>query len=228
VKIRALIFDFDGLILDTETPQRESWREIYEAAEMQVSDEDWALLLGTSSEPEAAYELLERHLAGAVDRQALQLVRMHHELELLELEVPLPGVRARIAEAQAAGLRLAVASSSEHAWVEGLLRKHKLLDAFDVVVCAEDVSATKPAPDLFLKALDLLHVAAEDALVFEDSVHGVTAAKAAGIYVVAVPNQVTRCLKFEEADRRIGSLADHTLDDLLGLAQSRRTSSDPR
>ena len=218
--IQALIFDFDGLILDTETPMRRSWMEIYEAAEMYVSDDAWAALLGSSSEPEAAYELLEQHLGTSVDRKALQIVRMHHELELLESQVPLPGVVDRIAEAQTAGLKLAVASSSEHDWVEGLLGKHGLIEAFDAIVCAEDVASTKPAPDLFLKALELLELPAEAALVFEDSLHGVAAAKAAGIYVIAVPNQVTQCLDFSEANRRIDSLADHTLDDLVRSAES--------
>ncbi len=220
MSIRAIVFDFDGLILDTETPMRASWLEIFAKHEMNVSDTQWASLLGASADPPEAYELLEKHLGKPVDREALHRERLAREVELLASEQVLPGVRELVREAHAAALCLGVASSSEHAWVEKLLDQHQLLEAFDTIVCAEDVARTKPAADLFLKALERLSVAPEEAIAFEDSEHGVRAAKAAGIFCIAVPNGVTQCLPFDEADRVISSIADHSLREYIEMATS--------
>ncbi len=216
--ICALILDFDGLILDTETPMRTSWLEIFEEHGLIVSEQQWASLLGACADPPEAYDLLEEHLGERVDRIALHDRRMLRELQLLESEVVLPGVRRLISDAQSAGLGLAVASSSERTWVEGLLKQHDLIEPFDAIVCAEDVAHTKPLPDLFLKVLERLEVRPNEAIVFEDSQHGVKAAKSAGIFCVAVPNKVTRCLAFAEADLVISSLADYSLPEYIATA----------
>ncbi|MEE8593354.1 MAG: HAD-IA family hydrolase [Candidatus Bipolaricaulota bacterium] len=220
--ICALILDFDGLILDTETPMRTSWLEIFEEHGLIVSEQQWASLLGACADPPEAYDLLEEHLGERVDRIALHDRRMLRELQLLESEVVLPGVRRLISDAQSAGLGLAVASSSERTWVEGLLKQHDLIEPFDAIVCAEDVAHTKPLPDLFLKVLERLEVQPNEAIVFEDSQHGVKAAKSAGIFCVAVPNKVTRCLTFAEADLVISSLADYSLPEYIATATSDR------
>jgi len=216
--IRALLLDFDGLILDTESPMRASWTEIFEQHGLIVPEEQWASLLGASADPPEAYELLEQHLGKPVDRRSLHAQRMARELELLESETVLPGVRELIEDARSASLRLAVASSSERAWVVGLLEKHNLIKSFDVIVCAEDVAQTKPAPDLFLKALDLLGVGPKETIVFEDSLHGVASAKAAELFCIAVPNLVTQCLDFSTADLRIHSIASHGLQYFIDAA----------
>jgi len=209
--IRALLLDFDGLILDTESPMRASWTEIFEQHGLIVPEEQWASLLGASADPPEAYELLEQHLGKPVDRRSLHAQRMARELELLESETVLPGVRELIEDARSASLRLAVASSSERAWVVGLLEKHNLIKSFDVIVCAEDVAQTKPAPDLFLKALDLLGVGPKETIVFEDSLHAVASAKAAELFFITFPNLVTQCLDFSTSYLRIHSIASHVI-----------------
>jgi HAD superfamily hydrolase (TIGR01509 family) len=211
--LRAIIFDFDGLILDTESPLHNSWMEIFEHYGLVVTQKQWASLLGASADVPEAYELLEAHLGRPLDRKRIHEQRMARELQLLDEEVVLPGVRELIHEAKIAGLGLAVASSSDRAWVEGLLTRHDLIQSFDTVVCAEDVAQTKPAPDLFLKAMKQLRVEAHEAIIFEDSEHGVSAAKAAGIFCVAVPNKVTRCLTFAHASLIVSSIADYSLHD---------------
>lgn len=220
--IRALILDFDGLILDTESPMRTSWLEIFEEHGLIVSEEQWASLLGASADPPEAYDLLEEHLGERLDRVALHDRRMSRELQLLEFETVLPGVRKLISDARSAGLGLAVASSSERMWVEGLLKQHDLIEPFDAIVCAEDVAHTKPFPDLFLKALEYLEVQPNEAIVFEDSQQGVKAAKSAGIFCVAVPNKVTRCLTFEEADLVVSSIEDYSLPEYVAMPSSAR------
>lgn len=220
--IRVLILDFDGLILDTESSMRTSWLEIFEEHGLIVSEEQWASLLGASADPPEAYDLLEEHLGERVNRIALHDRRMSRELQLLEFETVLPGVRKLISDARSAGLGLAVASSSERTWVEGLLKQHDLIEPFDAIVCAEDVAHTKPFPDLFLKALECLEVQPNEAIVFEDSQQGVKAAKSAGIFCVAVPNKVTRCLTFEEANLVVSSIEDYSLPEYVATATSDR------
>ena len=216
--IRALILDFDGLILDTESPMRASWLEMFEGHGLVVPEEQWASLLGASADPPEAYDLLEEHLGKPVDRVTIHDRVMLRELQLLESEDVLPGVRKLISDAQVAGFSLAVASSSERDWVRGLLTQHNLIDPFDSIVCAEDVPRTKPHPDLFLKALEHLNVEPREAIVFEDSQHGVKAARSAGIFCVAVPNKVTQCLAFAEADLVVTSIADCSLLDYVAAA----------
>ena len=216
--IRALILDFDGLILDTESPMRASWLEMFEKHGLVVPEEQWASLLGASADPPEAYDLLEEHLGKPVDRVTIHDRVMSRELQLLESEDVLPGIRELISDAQVAGFSLAVASSSERAWVRGLLTQHDLIAPFDTIVCAEDVARTKPHPDLFLKALEHLNVEPREAIVFEDSQHGVKAARSAGIFCVAVPNKVTQCLAFAEADLVVTSITDCSLLDYVAAA----------
>ena len=216
--IRALILDFDGLILDTETPLRDSWYEIYEDAGMSVSNEIWAELLGAEADPPGAYLLLEQHLGRAIDRDALRKRRSAREQELLRHEVAMDGVVPLLSEASGRGLMLAVASSSDRAWVEGHLRRLGLYDRFQAIVTADDVDRTKPSPELYRCALRMLGVVPRDAMAFEDSLHGVRAAKSAGLFAVAVPNRVTRHLPMNEADLVVGSIAEKSLDEYIAYA----------
>lgn len=220
--IRALILDFDGLILDTEMPLRLSWDEIYRDVGLSVPAAEWASFLGSAADPPAPYDLLERHLGRPVDREALRHRRQAREDQLLSQETLLPGVQSLLDEADDLGLRLSVASSSERAWVEGHLARFGLGGRFHAIVCAEDVRATKPAPDLYVEALHRLRVQPSEAIAFEDSAHGVRAAKAAGLFCVAVPNQVTRHLRLDDADLALSSLDERPLQELIRQAETRR------
>lgn len=218
--IEAVILDFDGLVLDTETPFRRSWEEIYKEHGLSVSPTAWAGMIGSSVDPAEAYALLERHLDRAIDRAAIRDRRMARELELLKHEQIMPGVRELIEEATTRGVRLAIASSSERKWVVDHLAGIGLLDRFEVIACAEDVAVTKPAPDLYETALRSLGVSSNRAIAFEDSVHGVAAAKAAGLFCVAVPNRVTRHLAFPAADLVVERLSERSLAEFIEAANA--------
>lgn len=218
--IQALILDFDGLILDTETPFFRSWKEIYDEHGLSVSPESWAGLIGSAADPPEAYDLLERHLGRAVDRASLKERRIRRECELRRGEQVMPGIRELIEEAGRRGLRLAIASSSDREWVVRHLAANSLLDRFQIIACAEDVERTKPSPDLYEAALGGLGVTPGGAIAFEDSSHGVAAAKAAGLFCVAVPNSITRHLVFPHADRVLERLSDGSLDELLEAAEA--------
>ncbi len=213
--IRGLIFDFDGLILDTEVPIFRSWQEIFAEHGCTMTVHDWADYLGRSPDSFDPCDKLEACLGRPVDRDALHARQRAREQELIESEEVLPGVVDRLQEAKRMGLKLAVASSSPRSWVHGHLSRLGLLKEFDCIRCGDEVREAKPAPDLFLAALSCLGLKPEEAIVFEDAPHGVAAAKRAGIFCVAVPNALTRALGFDHADLTVESLAAITLAELL-------------
>jgi HAD superfamily hydrolase (TIGR01509 family) len=218
VKTKALLFDFDGLILDTETPEFHVWQAIYREYGQEIEVEQWGMMVGGFGRGifDAA-----GHLAGLVgDGLKPDELRARHRSEsdaLTLLQPILPGVTDYLDEARRLGLRLAIASSSPHSWVDAHLTRLGLASRFDAILCSEDVppGRTKPHPDLFLKALDVFRLKAGEALVFEDSPNGVAAARAAGIPVVAVPNPITTLLGVDGADLSVPSLGTISLTNLL-------------
>lgn len=212
--IRALVFDLDGLILDTESVVYASWESAYRSHGVPLPLDLWHLAIGsdeTHFEP-LAY-LLERR--PGLDVEALHAQRRVVRDRLLAQLAPCAGVPERIAEARARGLRLAVASSSERAWVEHHLARLGLRAHFSALRCREDVPRVKPDPTLYRAALAAIDVPPEEAVAFEDSPNGVAAAVAAGMRCVAVPGPMTRGLRFDAAHLRLASLADHPLDEIL-------------
>jgi HAD superfamily hydrolase (TIGR01509 family) len=216
VTLKALIFDFDGLIADTELPIYISWQELYRAHGHELAEDDWVRCVGAEYGPDTfdPFKTLEAFTGGPIDWEAVQTRRQAHEAALLAALSPLPGVEALIHEARAAGLKLGIGSSSPHEWVDAHLQHMGLWADFEVVVCADDVARVKPAPDLFLKAAERLNVQPAEAAVLEDSPHGLTAARAAGIFCVAVPNTLTRHQDTSHANLRVESMADLTLAGL--------------
>ena len=222
MKTKALLFDFDGLILDTETTEFRTWQAIYREYGQEMLAETWGQVVGGYgiSNFDGAV-----HLAGLVGNgaKAEELhARYRSESDALIAQQPtLPGVVDYLDEAQRLGLGLAVASSSPHSWVDSHLTRLGLFHCFQHIICAEDVppGRTKPHPDLFLKALEVLGVRPEEAIVLEDSPNGVLAAKRAGIFVVSVPNPITALLKTDGADLNLSSLADLPLQELLEYKQ---------
>lgn len=213
--IKALIFDFDGLILDTEVPEFTVWRDIYAAHGQELALATWAACIGTADLVFDPYADLEARLDRPLDRGALRRDRRARVTALIEAQPPLPGVVDYLDAARGLGLGLAVASSSRREWVTGHLSRLGLLDRFATIRTADDVARTKPDPALYQAALAGLGLTPAEALVLEDSPNGVTAAKRAGLYCVAVPNALTATLPLDHADRRLASLADLPLSALL-------------
>lgn len=221
--IKALIFDFDGLILDTESPALQAWQEIYEAHGCTFPLEQWlALIGGAGSGSFDAFDALERQLGRAVERERFQDQRRRRKLALTALQPLLPGVLDYLEAAARLGLRTGLASSSPYDWVSSNLERHGLLERFPCIRCSGDVAHVKPEPDLYLAALAALQVQAEEAVALEDSPNGVWAAKRAGIFCVAVPNPLTGRMPLEHADLRLSSLAALPLDELLRTVERRR------
>jgi HAD superfamily hydrolase (TIGR01509 family) len=213
--IRAVVFDFDGLILDTEAPEFQTWQEIYQTHGCELLLEVWATGLGTSADAFDPYTHLEGQAGCPIDREAIQQRRRQRYLELLGANSALPGVREYIAEAKRLGLRLGVASSSSREWVVGHLTELGLSAYFDCIKCRDDVTRVKPDPALYQAVVETFALQPHQAIALEDSPNGITAAKRAGLFCVAVPNPLTRQLSLAHADLRINSLADFPLPQLL-------------
>ncbi|TMD09322.1 MAG: HAD family hydrolase [Chloroflexi bacterium] len=195
--VKALVFDFDGLILETEHPDFQSWSEAYQEHGLELTLDVWGDVIGR---PASYFDPIA------------DIEKARH-LELIAALELLPGVLAVHAEARRLGLGLAVASSSSHSWVDGHLARLGL--EFDCVRCRDDVEHAKPLPDLYLAAVQCLGVQPAQAVALEDSANGILAAKAAGLRCIAVPTPMTAGLDLSLADLRIESLDALPLAEML-------------
>ncbi len=210
----AVLLDFDGTVLDTETTVLACWAEEYAAHGLPFDRAAWCARVGVFSEDEPYAELAA--LAGEGFDAARAHRRRRAREEELVLELP---VKDRVQDLlEGAAVRVvpvAVVSSSPYAWVGGHLERLGLLELVVTVVTRGDAPRSKPAPDLFLEGLRRLGAAPQDALAVEDSAPGVAAARAAGVRVLAVPNEITTGQDFSAADQVVETLAGLDLDALL-------------
>lgn len=212
--MEALLFDFDGLILDTEVPVYEAWRENYLAHGHELPLEIYVRCVGSDFARFDPKMHLESLVGEKIDWNEWDRKREESALEKVHSLPPLPGVEPLLLEARASGIPCAVASSSPRSWVETHLERLGLLEFFTLTRCLDDVSRPKPSPELFLTAAGELGVSSEKALILEDSLNGLRAAQAAGSPCVIVPNRVTRMLEFPGATAVLSSLAGIDLKSL--------------
>jgi beta-phosphoglucomutase-like phosphatase (HAD superfamily) len=215
VTIKALIFDFDGLLVDTESAILLAWQEMFRESGNELPLDVWHSVVGTQHTATTMLALLAEF--GPPDPETTRLRFRTRVNELVGLEGPRDGVPEYLKDATALGLRMAVASSASGEWVKAQLLRAGLADYFEAVLTG-DLHPAKPRPDLYLAALAALDVTADEALAFEDSPHGVTAAKAAGLRCVAVPNPVTAQLTFTHADLVLPSFTHTPLSNLLAAS----------
>jgi HAD superfamily hydrolase (TIGR01509 family) len=217
VAVRALLFDFDGLIVDTETPSLASWQEVYREHGHELTLDRWSAAVGTIGGFDPVGHL--ESLAGPIDRDAVLQRRLARDLALCDVEQLRPGVLGYLEEAERRGLSVAIVSSASRDWIDRHLARLERAHHFARIVTADgDVARAKPLPVLYEEALRELAVEPDEAVAFEDSPNGIRAAKAAGIYCVAVPNGVTATLPLEQADLVVDSLDALPFDELLRQA----------
>lgn len=218
--IKGIIFDFDGLILDTETPEFTCVSDLFNKYGAELTIEEWSACLGTDPNAFNFIQALEEKTGLTLDRDQILTENRIKANEIILKQPTLPGVRQVIEQAKTVGLKVGVASSSNRDWVEGHLRRLELLNHFDEIVCREDVAFPKPKPDLYLLALKRMQLQSHEAFAFEDSPNGITAAIQAGLFCVAVPNPVSCLLDTSHASMSIKSLADIKLPELLEVVQA--------
>ena len=210
----AVIFDFDGLILDTEWPAFVSVVEVFEAHGVELALSDWQHRIGRGDNAPWP-ELLEVAVGRPLDHDELIDQRRERKNAMTDANPVQPGVMDLLGHADTLGLATAVASSSPISWVGRHLDRLGISHRFGAVRTRDDVDRAKPWPDVFLAAADALDVDPTRSVVFEDSRNGVLAAKEAGMFCVAVPNRITEGLDFSDADLVVSSLADVDLGALL-------------
>lgn len=213
--VQGIIFDFDGLILDTELSSFLAWQEVYRRYGCSLPVSEFAASIGSVGSRFDPFRCLQDQLGELLDEEAIRAYRRQRRDEILAVQSVLPGVEACIADAKRLNLKLGIASSSPREWVEGHLSRLGLLQHFNCIKCIEDVAEAKPHPELYLAVLDELAVPAHLAIALEDSPSGVLAAKRAGLFCVAVPGPMTRQLSFSEADFQLTSLAETRLEELI-------------
>lgn len=214
--IKAIIFDFDGLIIDTETAWYEAYRDVYrESYNVDLPLDVWAKCIGTSFEVFNPLIYLEERANMKVDRDNVRRETKDRYTYLMKDQTIRPGVLNYLQEAKKEGLKIGLASSSNRRWINEYLKKHELIEYFDSLTTSDDVSKVKPDPELYLRAADLLQVKGKEAIAFEDSLNGLRAAKSAGLYCVIVPNSVTAFLDFDDYDMRLDSMEDVTLKHII-------------
>ena len=217
IQSQALIMDFDGTIIDTESPAYESTAQIWADNGIDFPMDWWLAGMGTDRKS-AWVEELENRLGRQLDHDSVMKERQRIKDGLTEDQPLLPGVIELLEAAEKRGIATAVASSSPHSWVDRHLKRVGLFERFSYVVCRDDVGGvSKPAPDVFFRALQLLDVAAGSAVVVEDSPNGLKAALAAGLRTIVVPNPLVESLNFSGAYARYKSLNELPADQLLDL-----------
>lgn len=219
--IKALIFDFDGLVVDTEVPVYESWKELFLSFGMELPFEEWVSTVGSSDAEFDPYVELERLAGHAIDWESVEEGRRRRESALIDQQPIRPGVVQYLQDARRLGLKIGMASSSSCGWVQGHLARLGILDYFDIIRGKDDVLRTKPSPELYLSVLEAFELRGELAIVLEDSLNGVLAARQASCFTVAVPNDLTRHMAFGPADLVLNSLQDLPLEVVIKIAVDR-------
>ena len=218
--VAAVIFDFDGIILDSETPEYESHRRIYEQCGVTLTVDEWCGVIGTWSEghDEQWFARLGERSSGAPARDAYFAARRRIFDEIVPAG-PMRGVQELLTMLREAGVPAAIASSAPARWVVGAVERLGIRPLFDAVVTGDEVARRKPAPDVYLEAARRLGVPPARSIAIEDSGPGIAAARAAGMKAVAIPHWLTERHDLSAADLTVAHAGELTLDRLALLWQ---------
>ena len=206
------------MILDTETPDFVSWREVFVDHGAELTMESWSQGIGAGPGSFDVYAHLASLTTRTVEVEAIRTIRRARNDALVGEEVAMPGVQTWLDEAKRLGLKTGIASSSPSEWVEGHTTRLGLREYFDCIRCRDHVTLAKPAPELYEVVCVSLGVAPSEAIAIEDSPNGIAAAKAAGLFCLAVPNAITVALDLSQADFLVRSLAEASLGHVIARA----------
>jgi HAD superfamily hydrolase (TIGR01509 family) len=209
--IRAIVLDFDGLIVDTETPIIEAYGDVHAQHGLPFERGDFAAGVGHydfAFDPWRAFD-------PSFDRETLETLRRQHNRARTQRQPVLPGIAALLEAAGQMKLRIGLASNSPHEWVEPNLERLGLRSHFEFIACRGDVPAPKPEPDIYRHVLNHFGVRGHEAIAFEDSTAGSLAAKRAGLWVVTIPNPSTAHHDFAHSHLHLASMAEKSLANLI-------------
>ncbi|MCQ6557780.1 HAD family hydrolase [Paenibacillus mendelii] len=213
--IKAVIFDFDGLIIDTETCEMESYRQLYTEHSVPFPAEVYLGRIGGRDNFDPYEDLIIRKGEPRMDRGVLSEFRRSLFNERFSCEQVRPGVLHYLDTAKRLDLRIGLASSSSLDWVMPILDRLELTPFFECIRTFDYVRRAKPDPELYEQVIAEFNIRPNEAIAFEDSPTGALAAVRAGLHCVIVPNLTTSALTFPEVRRRLSSMEDVQLEELI-------------
>lgn len=211
--IKAVVFDFDGLIIDTETPWYEAYCEVLKKFEVELPLSEYATYIGTEGDSFRLY--LEEKIGGKITKEEIHRRVRNIHVEKLQGVMIREGVLDYLEAAKEMNLRIALATSSSRDWITQFLHKLNISDYFEVLQTKDDVERVKPNPALYQNVIKELGILPEEAVAFEDSANGAKAATTAGLYCIIVPNSVTAKLNFEKYHLRLTTMQEKTLKEII-------------
>jgi HAD superfamily hydrolase (TIGR01509 family) len=220
ISMKAVIFDMDGVIVDSEPLWRIAEREVFAGVGLNLTDADCEKTMGMRTDEVAAYWYGRSPWRGPSPAEVEDLIEGRMQTLIAERAEAMPGLQHAISRARAAGLEIAIASSSTPVLIEAVLDKLGLGTTFAVIRSAIEEEFGKPHPAVFLTTARLLGVEPDECVVIEDSVAGVRAARAAGMRVIAIPpDHLSDKAAYSEADLKLASLNEITAEILINPAR---------
>jgi HAD superfamily hydrolase (TIGR01509 family) len=212
----AVVFDFDGVIIDSETPEFEAHRQIFANHGLDLTTEEWCACVGLWQAINW-FDVLTSRGATTLSREAFLTDKRRIAREVLQMET-LPGIRDLLNDLTTRGVPLAVASTSPARWVLPAADALGIRPYFNAIVTGDDVERRKPAPDVYLLAASTLGIAPSRCVAIEDTRPGLVAAKTAGMRVIVIPHWLTEKHDLSEADLHVRSADELNVDRLQDLA----------
>ncbi|MDR6997788.1 putative hydrolase of the HAD superfamily [Neobacillus niacini] len=212
--IKGVIFDFDGLIVDTESVWFEALKEVLmEKHHVELELSKYSSCIGTGSD--VLFKYLRGVVGEDVDCELLNQLALEKYNEKMKQPSLREGVIEYLEEAKINNLKIGLASCSSREWVARHLKPLNIIEYFDVINTKNDVKKVKPDPEIYIKTLTDCNLKRPEAVAFEDSLNGLLAAKEAGIRCVIVPNDVTRHLSFETHDYKLETMSQEALSEVI-------------
>lgn len=219
-ELKAVIFDMDGVIIDSEPIHRKFNKGLYKELGLDISEEEYNNFVGVSNRDHWIILKKKYNITESVDELIqIQTNGLIEKLNTLEIG-PILGVRELLAEIHNEGIKIALASSSALTYINTVIEKFALTDYFPVLTSGENMEKGKPHPDIFIKTAEKLSVAPEDCVVIEDSKHGVSAARKAGMRCVAYFNPNSGNQDLSHADIIVNSMEEINIKLLKELIKA--------
>lgn len=221
--VKALVFDLDGTIIDTEKSLFESYRQAFLYYEYDLTLDVWGKWVGGVGTPKKACDYVAKQTGLEINFEKIQEIHKETFFQLIKKEKPLPGVLEMLEAGKLAGFRIGLATNSPSSWANYFLDTLKIREYFDNVFTSDHVKQPKPAPEIYKKSVAYFNVEPKEAIAFEDSVIGSLAAKRANLFTIAIPSTLTKEATFDHVDLQVDSMKHvdlHALTEEIALKNS--------